>query len=330
MDWNWLATLLSSSGVHFKFSNDSSKHASRDINAPVTKRKTTNKSEHSTKTKSKDTYNGQVIHSEGAVTVVQGDVNVNVHVPVDENGTIPAESLKVLAPFSQLFEKKQIAFLATTDQETVSDIKLFEQDPDVRGLLRFFKPRLNPNDHLRMRTGLYLKHLSENGRNEEVRSYWRQVTVNQRQRDRRIIELASAGYFATFFRPLYKQFYKNNPDNAQKRFEKEFEAILEDMRFAIFISSGRSVEDIYQTVINKAVRNIKYASETEVISLHAAGSQPVKNVKAAIIMLRDVFPIMNVSSPGKSANVIRVDIDYRKNSLDDDLLKDDLASSADL
>lgn len=323
--WNWLTTLFGGKGVKLTF--DNSKHADGDISSTTSRNKQLDKSDHSakSKSKSKDTYNGPVIHTQGPVNVVNGDVNIEIHVGTDASGTISAEGLTALAPLTGLFNKKQVAFLAESEKKTVTEIRSFENDDDTRGLLKFFRHRLKPNDFLRMRTGLYLKHLSDTARIDEVTRYWRQVTTSQSQRDRRIIELASADYFNTFFRPLFKQFTKANPETAQVRFTKEFDAILEDMRFAIFISSGKTVENIYDEVIKKAILNIKYGSNTEVISIHAAGKRQVSHVRAATVMLQDVFPVLTISSVPKSAEIIRVEIEYRKNNLDEELLQDDIA-----
>ena len=329
MVWDWLASLLSSAGISLTF--DNGKRAGHDLNSTVTRTKETDKSKRSTtnKIKSKDTYHAPVVHAEGPVTIVQGDVNLDIRVQVGTDGKITPEGLAALAPFNHLFEQKQIAFVAEQEKKTISDIKAFEDDPDVRGLLKFFRHRLKPNDFLRLRTGLYLKYLGEAGRTEEVKTYWRQVTVGQRQRDRRIIELASAGYFTTFFRPLYKLLMKANAQTAEKRFSEEFEAILEDMRFAIFISSNKSIDDIYDIVIKKAIRNIKYGSTTEIISLHAAGARQVSRVMKAVDKLREIFPVVDTpTTEPRNTAIIRIDIAYRKNNLDEDVLQDDLVPEA--
>lgn len=327
MAWEWLSAIFGDKPIKLSF--DNSKRAGRDLQTSVTRHKRVDKSDQSTKTKrkSKDTYNGDVVHTDGPVTIYNGDVNFNIHVTLGKDSKIPGEALPILAPLTEHFEQKQVAFVAEDQKKTVNDIRSFEDTPEVRGLLKFFKHRLQPADLTRMRTGLYLKHLTETDRFGQANTYWRQVTVGMRQRDRRIIELASAGYFWSFFRPLYKQLMKANSETAQKRFTKEFEAILEDMRFAIFISSGMTVEDIIDTVVKKAVKNIKYGSTTEVVSLHAAGVQQVSRVRQAVVTLRGLFPVTNVLSTPKTAAIIRVDIQYRKNNLDDELLRDDIIAT---
>lgn len=321
--WDWLNAIFGDKSLKLKF--DNSKSAGRDLNSLASHHKNLDRSDQSSKVKrnSKDTYNGSVVHTEGPVTIINS-LNIDVHVELDKDGKIPIGGLPVLAPLIEQFEQKQIAFLATEQKEVVADIHSFEDSSEIRGLLKFFRHRLKPNDLLRMRTGLYIKHLNDTGNFKQANAYWRQVTVGMRQRDRRIIELASTDYFKTFFRPLFKQFMKANAETAQKRFTKEFEAILEDMRFAIFISSSLSVEEIVATVTKKAIKNIKYGSKTEVISLHAAGLQQVERVRQAATLLRGSFPIMQISPVPKNVAIIRVNIEYRKNNLDDDMLQDDV------
>jgi hypothetical protein len=324
--WSWLASILGQKDVSFTF--DNSKRAERDLT--LTQNKGTNKSKRlsqtSTKSKSKDTYHGTAVHTEGNVTVYEGPVNINVNVQLDKDGKISPETIRTLAPFTEAFEQKQIALVAQSEQDIIDEIHSFEEDTEVLGLLKFFRHRLNSNDFLRMRIGLYLKYLSEYGRAEEVKNYWNQVITGQRQRDRRIIELASTGYFKTHFRPLYKLLMKADTETAQKRFNKEFDAILEDMRFAIFISSNKSVDEIYDETLKKAIKNIKYGSNTEVISLYAAGAQQVHRVKKALPMLGEIFPVISVSAGLKNVAVIRVDITYRKNNIPEEMLQDDILS----
>ena len=324
MAWEWLSAIFGGDKA-LKLSFDRRNDAGRDLQTSANRDKRVDKSKQKTitKRKSKDAYHGEVVHAGGNYTVINGDVNYDIHVTLDENGNIPADALPMLSKLTEQFERKQLAFVAEDQKKTVNDIRSFEDTPEVRGLLKFFKKRMKLTDFTRMRTGLYLKHLNDTDRHDEAKRYWRQVTGVMSQRDRRIVELASTGYFSSFFRPLYKQFMKANSDTAERRFAKEFEAILEDMRFAIFVSTGMSIEEIVDTVINKTVKNIKYGSNAEVLSLHAAGIYQVQKVEQAVVVLRDLFPALSVINGPKNATILRVDIEYRKNNLDEDLFRDD-------
>lgn len=315
MAFEWLAAIFSGKRIHFTF--DNRKQAGNDINTNTQRQKRTSKIDNSTKNKTK-TIN------KGPVTYIQGDVNLSVKIQLGPDGSIPNEAIRQLTPVVEQFEQKNLALLAVDSTDIVKDIKSFEDTSEVRGLLKFFKHRLKTNDFLRMRMGLYIKHLNETERFSQANIYWRQVTIGQRQRDRRIIELASAGYFSTFFRPLYKYLEKSNSNTAQKRFGKELESILEDMRFAIFVSSGLKVNEIADKVIKQAVSNIKYGVKADVISLHAAGKQQVTRVRQAVQLLRSEFPVIKINTQPKNTEILRVDIDYRKHNLDESLLQDDV------
>lgn len=313
-----LGALFSGTPIHFKFENNRQVGRDSEVNKPKTKTKVSRSNNGKTKYVNKGTA---VDTGGGGITYVGGNVNY-ITVQLGPDGKVADQDIAQLAPIVNAFENKDVAFLAAKSSNTINDIHSFEDSDEVRGLLKFFRPRLNPNDLIRLRIGLYIKHLNETDY-EQAAQYWRQVTSNQRQRDRRLIELASAGYFSTFFRPLYKQYMKSNPETAQKRFSKEFESILEDLRFVFFVSNGMEVEAIVEKALGLAIKNIKYGLKTEVLSLHAAGSKPVSRLRDATIILRSTFPVMRMITTPKGAHILRVDIEYKKNNIDESLLHDD-------
>ncbi|HEU4914310.1 MAG TPA: hypothetical protein VFT16_02790 [Candidatus Saccharimonadales bacterium] len=288
--------------------------------------KTTNSKSKQTTKQRAGNNNGQV--NQGPVNqVINNGPVLNFNVYTNADGSLSPEAVEALKPLIDQFENKQVAFLAEDSQQLITDIKNHEQDPYLRGLLKFFKHRLTPADYQLMRTGLYLKFLRENRKTEEAKKLWAQTTAGQRLRERRVIELASADYFGTFFRPLFKQLMKADALVAQKRFDKEYEAILSDMRFAIFVHGGMKEDEIVDKVVKKAISNIRYGVKAEVISLHATGTTQVQRVKSAIKKLRNTFPAMTVSTKPSGTEIIRVDIEYRKNDIDEALLADDVVDS---
>jgi hypothetical protein len=313
---DWLATIFSGKSLHISFLNKLSYKRIGNSQKNVTK----------SSIQKKINSVGQVNEAPTTTVINNGPV-YNINVQVESGGALSPEALESLQPLIQQFENKQVAFLTAESKQVVGDIKRHEENPDVRGLLKFFRHRLAPSDYQLMRRGLYLKYLREEGLLEKAKNYWTQCTAGQRPRERRIVELASADYFTTFFRPLFKQFTKANAITAQKRFDKEFEAILSDMRFAIFVHSGMSVEEIAAKVTNKAITNIKYGVRADVISLHATGASQVRRVKAAVSVLREIFPVMRVSTTPTGTEIIKVEIEYRKNSIDEALLADDVIES---
>lgn len=276
----WLVALLSGEkSLHLKFLNFRNKNT---------------KTSSTTQTQITNNFNGPV----NIITV---------------NGRIDASTKSQLQPLLDTFDDKQVLFLADEPKRILSDIMAHEQSDEVRGLLKFFKSKLNTRDYQLMRTGLYIKFLRESDRQNESTKVWKQFSLNSTAREKRIVNLASAGYYHTFFRPLYKQL--NRGQNGEARFKKEYESILDDLTFAIFVHTNMSTEQIVQRVIDRAIKNIKYGVKTDTISVHATGPQLVARVKSAVQLLKTIFPTIKMVSTPRGTEIIKVLIEYRNHNL---------------
>jgi hypothetical protein len=255
-------------------------------------------------------------------TQTQSTVTNNYNGPVtivQINGPIDEAVRKDLKPLLDTYEKKEALFIADVPKKLLSDVTAHEQDSLVRGLLRFFKPKLTSRDFQLLRTGLYVKYLRESDRKEESVRLWKQITDSYSPREKTIINLASAGYYHTYFRPLYKQLLRG-PDT-QKKFDKEYEKALDDTTFAIFVHGQMSVDDIVAKVTEKAIKNIRYGVKIETISLHATGATCIATVRQAMNLLKPTFPSMKATPGSRGLAIITVSIDYRNNSLTDEDLQ---------
>lgn len=222
---------------------------------------------------------------------------------------LPAE----VAPLVKAYQEKQITYVTAEQQKEVSAVLAFEQDPHIKSLLTFFKDKLNSHDYNLLRTGLYLKYLRTNN-TEEARKQWKRILLNNSKRDRRVINLAGADYFNTYFRPLYKELAKG--DDASARFKKQFDDIIDDMHFVVFVGAEMSVGEVVSEVLEKATKNIRYGVKDEIIYIHAAGSG-VQTVEDAVVELRRTFSNIVKKRTTKSHKMlIKASVYYRENTLD--------------
>jgi len=222
---------------------------------------------------------------------------------------IPSE----LAPLVSEYNKKGIAYVAFEQQQEVTDVLTFEQDQHINGLLKFFKDKLIPRDYVLLRTGLYLKHLRDNNQ-EEARKQWKRIKLNNTTRDRRVINLAGADYFNTYFRPLYKELQKEK--NCLSNFRKQFDDIIDDMHFVVFVGADMSVGEIIRELTEKTSKNIRYGIKDDIIYIHAAGNSTVI-LEKSIEELRLIFPDIKVKRNIRSGKkLIKVSVWYRINKLD--------------
>jgi hypothetical protein len=289
-----LTSLISGiKSLHLKFSFESSNDGTKKI----VKNKGTTHTDNRQAVQITNNYNGPIIQ---------------INAPIND------DIRKELKPIIDAYENKQAVFIADEPKKVLSDVTLHEQDSMVRGLLRFFRPKLSTRDYQLMRTGLYLKYLRDNDRTVEANRLWKQISENNGPREKTLINLASAGYFHTYFRPLYKQLLKT--ENAQRKFNKEFEKILDDVTFAIFVHVQMPAEDVVKKVKQKAIKNIRYGVKVETISLHATGNTCVGTVQEAVRLLRPIFPSIKVKSEPGGLVIVTATIDYRTNTLTDEEL----------
>lgn len=187
---------------------------------------------------------------------------------------------------AQAFENKEISFVTAVEQQTLSEALNFEKKPTIAALLEYFKPRLSPRHLNLMRTGLYIRHLNETDP-AKVRAEWQKIQSNTDRVERRIINLASAGYFENYFEPL-AQSYDEEEDGIE-HFKDEFEQIIDSPHFVVFVSAEMTPGGLVREVIIKARKNIKFRVRDEFIYVHAMGGASIATVQTAVEDLREIY-----------------------------------------
>ncbi len=280
--------------------NDNS-HSPKDtkkaklIEKSKTRTKTIDKSR--TKTVDKSTY-------------IDNSVHYNFQLPAVDPLNLP----QVVQPLLEAYEQKQITYVTEQHQAEVTNVLTFEQHPQIRSVLTFFENKLTPRDFALVRTGIYIRHLHSTNQREEANRQWKAISNNNSNRDKRVIKLASANYFTTYFRPLFNELAQGGPD-PEGRFRRLFDDIIDDMRFAIFVSAEMGVGELVGEVMYKAKRNIHYGVRDDVIYIHAAGAS-CRTVEAAVEELSATFPkivLKPISKPGQQ--LIKASVYYRQNNL---------------
>jgi hypothetical protein len=166
------------------------------------------------------------------------------------------------------FEKNEIAFIEAESATLIHDYNTFSQGQDVRETLEFFSGKVTPADLRLIETGLYIDYLVSN--NQSSTPIKSGVIARYGLRGKNIVNLASAGYFKTYFKQLYTELsMQNGFDNHV--FTEELEKILSNMPFAIFVNSSMSPEEILQEVASKSARNVKYGVTDDIIVIHGYG-----------------------------------------------------------
>lgn len=236
----------------------------------------------------------------------KGDVNI-----IEIHGKPTDKELEELKPLMQGYENKEVLFLGQDEKKLYGNVRTFEDTPEARGLLRFFKNKIPARHFALMRTGLYIKYLRTTGKKEDAQMIRDQLSELADAKERRIVNLASAGYYQTYFRPLYNELSKQ--PNGVEQFNQEYNQALDVLNFAIFVHFGMSVNDVVEKVTERAVKNIKYGVRIDTITVHGIGVN-VETVKEAVAILRPKFPKMRLRSP-QNVNLCHVKIVFRNNNL---------------
>ncbi|HEX4774567.1 MAG TPA: hypothetical protein VH234_03550 [Candidatus Saccharimonadales bacterium] len=168
------------------------------------------------------------------------------------------------------FEKEEIILLQQDSQNLLNSYKDFESHPDTKSLLVFFKGKISELDYRLLETGLYEAFLLENDL-QKAQQVKADVVKRYGDRGKNILNLASGGYFATHIKPLYEALSAQESfDEAD--FSSEYEQIIQELPFAIFVHSGLNEADILIELTQKSEKNLRYGVKEETIILNGFGT----------------------------------------------------------
>lgn len=199
--------------------------------------------------------------------------NVNIfNFQTQSDGTISRETLEqVKEALLPAFEQGDIILLQQDSKKLLKDYKEFEAHPDTKSLLEFFKGKISELDYRLLETGLYESFLLENDQIQKAQQIKGDIIERYGVRGKNILNLASAGYFATHIKPLYEALSTQDSFDPAS-FNKEYEQIVDELPFAIFVHSGLHEEEILDELTKKAEKNIRYGVKEETIILNGFGT----------------------------------------------------------
>ncbi|HRN90673.1 MAG TPA: hypothetical protein PK265_02495 [Candidatus Saccharibacteria bacterium] len=226
---------------------------------------------HVTSSKSADNNNRTQNSNNKNIITVNGNVSI-LNVQTDINGKLSTETLAQLREaIMPAFESGDILLLQDSAKETVVNYKNFEANEEVIELLDFFQGKIIQTDMNLLRTGLYEAYLIENDELDTAQQVKRNAVNRFGPRGKNIINLASGGYFSTHIRPLYEAL-SEQPGFEMSAFNKEYEQIVNELPFAIFVHNGINKEEILTQLEDKTERNIKYGVSEDTIILNGFGA----------------------------------------------------------
>lgn len=199
---------------------------------------------------------------------VNGNVNV-FNITPNKDGLVDASTLKQLQDvILPAFESNEILLIEEESKQLLHSYKEFRDEPGNADLLEFFKGKIEQPDLTLLESGLYESHLIATGQLDKAQQIKEDIIKRYGQRGKNIINLASAGYYATHIKPLYEALQEQGLSDT---FLPEYNQIIDEMPFAIFVHSGITEEKALELLYEKAEKNIQYGVREDTIILNGFG-----------------------------------------------------------
>lgn len=234
---------------------------------------------------------GQLINKKGSTAHIDNSTTNNYNFTFNiTDKDIDEETKKIL---QESFHSGKIQFLYKNSEQEISGYNAFAQNSPIEELTSFFSRKISPEDILLLRTGLYVQHLNNIGDVDQairIRDH-----ASKDRRSRNIINLASAGYFESYIKPIFEN---NEPEIATI----EYNDIVRYMPETIFINNKMAPEDIALEVDDKIQEKEQYHIAVSKIMINGIGQQCIQSIEEAIIILNKKYPHFSISKEIKRTN----------------------------
>lgn len=211
--------------------------------------------------------------SDNTTSTVQVTINKNVNIiniTPNSQGLVDDETLEKLKTIVlPVFENNKVLVLQDESQQLLKSYKYFRNSNTTADLLDFFRGKINQLDLRLLETGLYEEYLITTNQLNKALKVKTDVIGQYGQRGKNIINLATGGYYKTHIKPLYEAL---DEQNLSSNFEKEYEQILSELPFAIFVHNGITEDGALKMLFEKADKNVQYGVHEETIILNGFGA----------------------------------------------------------
>lgn len=236
----------------------------------------------------------------GKVVNKRGRANVDNSTTTNYNFTFNITEAElnpdVKKQFFDAFQNGEIQVLRDRSAQDISGYNEFAKSASFQATINFFESRIDPGDLLALRTGLYIQYLnSHNCIDEAIRI--RDTAARNSHRSRNILNLASAGYFETYIRPIFEN---NDPETAAN----EYADIVRYMPETIFINNKMIPDDIVLEIEAKIAEKAQYHLRVSKIIANGIGQQCIQTIYEAESILRRKYPNFQISINTKNVGKI--------------------------
>lgn len=217
-------------------------------------------------------------------------INLNLSGDLDEQklnavGELKKQLMPMLSPGNQ-FELQ-----AVTSEKKLEDVEKFERSRTSSELYSFVMEKIPQKDKYIWLSALMLKQASDDGSSDKVWSIKSQMISEHQQKGRNIANICTAGYLEDYIMPWYEHYVEELND--RKSFLENYESIVDNLLFIIFVSSDASTESIRVEIENK-IQNL-VGAHIEYLFIHAIGKPNIKKAELALEGLEElVSEIKNI------------------------------------
>ena len=180
------------------------------------------------------------------------------------------------------FNDGEIRFVAGQADTEIGDYKRFSNSAK-NDVAQFFKGKISGTDMSYLRVGLYVDYLATV--DPQKAKTVRENSIRD-ARSRNIINLASAGYFETYIKPIYE----SDPSS----FNVEYEEIVKYMPETVFVNNNMTVNDVVREVDKRICRSMRYHLDVRSVTVNGL-NQSVKTIKEAEPILLDKYKECNIA-----------------------------------
>ena len=180
------------------------------------------------------------------------------------------------------FNDGEIRFVAGQADAEIGDYKKFN-DSAQSNIAQFFEGKISGTDMSYLRAGLYIGYLATV--DPQKAKTVRENSIRD-ARSRNIINLASAGYFETYIKPIY--------ESDPLSFNVEYEEIVKYMPETVFVNNNMTASDVVREVDKRICRSMRYHLDVRAVTVNGL-NQSVKTIQEAEPILRDKYKECNIA-----------------------------------
>ena len=205
---------------------------------------------------------------------------------------LPEDKIEELKPvISDAVREHDALLIENESRELLEEIKITESSDEEREFLSFFNGKIPDDDYTALRASLYVKKRFEEGaQKEEINRLKLDILKRYSKRGRNICDLCSAGYFRGLIK-IYEEMQRY-PDFSDEAFLEVYNPIVDEGNLTVFVSGGRTEEQVRREIESKIRRNRQYG--IHVLYIHGIGRSNIEKIKMVIYDLKSKYSTQKI------------------------------------